>query len=129
MAVYIRGSRRGKYVNPWEKDGVCRPTMNGGTWRSTTVALARMRATGVKRRTRRSWPEAVRDSMPYSVVAAPTMVSMRVWKPTDSTGQHQRVMHPVDGSTTLVEADKLSTDKAVARSREDVRFGVLGAEG
>ena len=83
---------------------------------------------GVKRRTRPSWPEAARDSMPCSAVAAPMMASMHDWKPTDSTGRHQRVIRPVDGSTTLVEAGKLSIVKAVARSREHFPFGVSGSD-
>ena len=66
--------------------------------------------------------------MPCSVVAAPMMASMHDWKPTDSTGRHQRVIRPVDGSTTLVEAGKLCIVKAVARSREVFPFGVLSSE-
>ena len=128
MAVCTRGNRRREHVNPWEKDGDCRRTTNGGRWRRTTVASARIRMTGVKRRTRRSWPEAARDSMPCSAVAAPMMASMHDWKPTDSTGRHQRVIRPVDGSTTLVEAGKLSIVKAVARSREHFPFGVSGSD-
>ncbi len=62
--------------------------------------------TGVKRRTRRCWPGAARDSVPCSVVAVPVMASMHDWKPTDSTGRRQRVIRPVDGSTTLVEAGR-----------------------
>ena len=95
---------------------------------STTVASARIRMTGVKRRTRRSWPEAARDSRPRSAVAAPMMVSMHDWKPTDSTGRYQRVIRPMDGSTTLVEAGKLSTVKTVARSGEHFPFGVSGRD-
>jgi hypothetical protein len=53
---------------------------------------------------------------------------MHEWKPTDSTGRHQRVIRPVDGSTTLVKADKLSIVKAVARSREHFPFGVSGSD-
>src|ERR1700686_272358 len=124
MAVCIRGSRRGEYVNHWEVDGACRRTTNGGRWRRTTVASARIRMTGVKRGTRRFWPEATRDSMPCSAVAVPMMASMHDWKPTDSTGRHQRGIRPLDGSTTLVEAGKLCIVKAVARSTEPFPFGV-----
>ena len=53
---------------------------------------------------------------------------MHDWKPTDSSGRHQRVIRPVDGSTTLVEAGKLSIVKAVARSREHFPFGVSGSD-
>src|SRR5580692_3412690 len=118
MAVCTRGIRRGEYVNHWEMDGDCRQTTNGGRWRSITVESVRIRMKGVKRRTRRSWPEAARDSMPCSAVAVPTMASMHDWKPTDSTGRHRRVIRPVHFSTTLVEAGKLCIVKAVARSRE-----------
>ena len=44
--------------------------------------------------------------------------------PTDSTGRRQRVIRPVDDSTTLVEAGKLATVKAVAKSTEHFPFGV-----
>src|SRR4029077_5327440 len=54
--------------------------------------------------------------------------SMRDWKPTDSTGRHQRLIRPVDGSTTLVEAGRPSIVKAVARSRVHFPFGVSGSE-
>jgi len=54
------------------------------------------------------------------------MASMHDWKPTDSIGQHQRVIRPVDGSTTLVEAGKLSIVKAAVRSRGHFPFGVSG---
>src|SRR6266852_6358641 len=118
MAVCTRGSRRSEYVNHWEMDGDCRRTTNGGRWRSTTVGSARIRMTGVKRRTRRCWPGAARDSVPCSAVAVPMMASTHDWKPTDSTGRRQRVIRPVDGSTTLVKAGELSIVKAVARSRE-----------
>src|ERR1700693_3903275 len=114
MAVYTRGSRRGEYVNHWATDGDCRQTTNGGRWRSITVESARIRMIRVKRRTRRFWPEATRDSMPCSAVAVPMMASMHDWKPTDSTGRHQRVIRPVDGSTTLAGAGKLCIVKAVA---------------
>src|SRR6266545_7753551 len=99
-------------------DGGYRRTTNGGRWRSITVGSVRIRVTKVKRRTRRSWPEAARDSMPCSAVDAPMMASMHDWKPTDSTGRHQRVIRPVDGSTTLVEAGKLSIVKAAVRRQE-----------
>jgi len=56
------------------------------------------------------------------------MASMHDWKPTDSTGRLQRVIRPVDGSTTLVEVGKLCIVKAVARSREHFRFGVSGSD-
>jgi hypothetical protein len=42
----------------------------------------------------------------------------------DSSGRHQRVIRPVDGSTTLVEAGKLSIVKAAARSGKHFPFGV-----
>src|SRR5947209_3783394 len=102
MAVCTRGSRRGEDVNHWEMDGDCRLTTNGGRWRSTTVASARIRTTRVKSRTRRSWAEAARDSMPCSAAAAPMMASLHDWTPMDSTGRHRRVIPRVDGSTTSV---------------------------
>lgn len=68
------------------------------------------------------------DSVPCSAVAAPMMASMHDWMRTDSTGRHQRVIRPVDGSTTLVEAGKLSIVKTVARSRGRFPFGVSGAD-
>jgi hypothetical protein len=80
--------------------------------------------TGVKRSTRHSWPEALRDSTPCSAVAAPKIARMHGWKPTDFTGRHQRLTLPVHGSTTLPEAGKLFIVKAAARSRERFRFGV-----
>jgi hypothetical protein len=40
---------------------------------------------GVKQRTRRSWPEAARDSVPCAAVVAPMMASMHDWKPTQVT--------------------------------------------
>ena len=83
---------------------------------------------GVKRRTARSWPEAARDSMPCSAVAAPMMASMHDWKPTDSTGRHQRVIRLVHGSTTLVEVDKLSIVKPAARSGWHFPFGVSASD-
>src|SRR5258706_5147312 len=128
MAVCTRGSRRGESVNHWEMGGDCRRTANGGSWRKTTEASARMRMTRVRRRIRRSWPEAARDSMPCSAVAAPMMVSMHDWKPTDSIGRHQRVTRPVAGTTTLVKAGKLSIAKPVARSREHFQFGASGSD-
>ena len=84
--------------------------------------------TGVKRRTVHFSSEAARDSTPCSAVAVPMMASMHDWEPTDSTGRRQRVIRPVDGSTTLVEAGKLSIVKAVARSREHFPFGVSGSD-
>jgi len=36
-----------------------------------------------------------------AAVAVPAMASMHDWTPTDSTGRHQTVIRPVDGSTTL----------------------------
>src|ERR1035438_3902415 len=128
MGVCTRGSRRGEYVNRWEMDGDCRRTTNGGRWRSITVGSAKIRMTRVKRRIRRSSPEAARDTTPCSAVAVPMMASMHDWKPTDSTGRHQRLIRPVDGSTTLLEAGKLSIVKTVARSREHFPFGVSGRE-
>ena len=56
------------------------------------------------------------------------MASMHDWKPTDSTGQHQRLTQPADGSTTLVEVGKLSIVKAVARSRTHFPFGVSASD-
>ena len=70
---------------------------------------------------------AAPDSAPCSAVAVPMMASTHDWKPTDSTGRRQRMIRPVDGSTTLVEADKHSIVKAVARSREHFPFGVSGS--
>src|SRR5579864_9369034 len=128
MAACTPGSQRGKDVNHWETDGACRPTVNGGKWRSTTVASARIRLRRVKARTRRCWPEAIQDSMPCSAAAAPPMASMHGWKPTDSTGRHQRVIRALDGSTTLVEAGKLSIVKAAARSSERFPSGVSGSD-
>src|SRR6516164_1234307 len=128
MAVCTRGSRRGECVSRWEMDGDCRRMTNGGRWRSTMVASATIRMTKVKRRTRYSWPEAARDSMPCSAVAAPRMVSTHDWKPTDSTGRHRRLTRPADGSTTLFEAGKPSIVKAVARSRTHFPFGVSASD-
>ena len=128
MAVCTRGSRRGECVNRWEMNGDCRRMTNGGRWQSTMVASATIRMTKVKRRTRYSCPEAARDSMPCSAVAAPRMASMHDWKPTDSIGRHQRVMRAGDGSTTLVEAGKLSIVKAVARSKVRFPFGASGSD-
>src|SRR5215472_18154634 len=124
MAVCTRGRQRGEYVNRWAMDGDCRRTTNGGRWRSATAGSARIRMTGVKRRIRRSRPEAAPDSTPCSAVAVPRMASMHDWKPTDSTGRHQRVIRPVDGFTTLLEAGKLSIVKSVARNCEHFPFGV-----
>jgi hypothetical protein len=56
------------------------------------------------------------------------MASMHDWKPTDSTGRRQRVIRLVDGSTTLVEAGKLSIVKAAARSRWQFLFGVSASD-
>jgi hypothetical protein len=84
--------------------------------------------TGVKRRTGHFSSEAARDSTPCSAVAVPMMASMHDWKPTDSTGRHRRAIRPVDGSTTLVEAGKLSIVNTVARSRELSPFGVCGSD-
>ena len=83
--------------------------------------------TRVKRHIKRSRPEVTPDSMPYSAAIVPLMVSMHEWKLTDFTGRHQRVIRPVDGSTTLVEAGKLSIVKAVARRREHFQFAVSGS--
>ncbi len=83
---------------------------------------------GVERRTSLSWPEAAQDSVPCSEAVALLKASTRAWEPTDSTGQHQRLTRLVDGSTTLVEAGKLSIVKAVARSRTPFPFGVSGSE-
>jgi hypothetical protein len=69
---------------------------------------------------------AVRDSAPCSAVAVPAMASMRDWKPTDSTGRHRIATRPLDGSTTLQEAGKLSIVKAVARRSEHFPCGVSG---
>src|SRR5262245_21578751 len=85
-----------------------------------------MRMTGVKRRTRGSWPEAARDSMLCLAVAAPMMASTHGWRPTDFTGRHQKLMGVTRGSTTLVKEGKLSIVKAVARSREHFPFAVSG---
>lgn len=118
MAVCRRGSRRSAHANHWEMDGDYRPTTNGGKWPSTMVASARIRTTRANRHTRHSWPEAIRDSMPCSAAAVPMMASTFDWKPTDSTGRQRRLIEPLDGSTTLVKAAKLSTVKTAARSRE-----------
>jgi len=56
------------------------------------------------------------------------MAGMHDWKPTDSTGRHQRVIRPVDGSTTLVEVGKLSIVKAPARSGKHFPFGVSASD-
>ena len=69
-------------------------------------------------------PGAARNSAPCSAVAVPMMASTHDWKPTDSAGRRQRMIRPVDGSTTLLEAGKLSIVKAVARSRGHFPFGV-----
>ena len=82
----------------------------------------------VKQLTRRFWPEVARDSIPCSVAAAQMMASLHAWKPTDFIGRHQRIIRQVDGSIILVEADKLSIVKAVARSREHFPFGVSGSD-
>ena len=50
------------------------------------------------------------------------------WKPTDSTGRHQRVIRQVDGFTILVEARKVSIAKAAVRSKEHFPFGVSGTD-
>jgi hypothetical protein len=84
--------------------------------------------TGVKRRTGRCWAEVARDSMPCSAVAAPMTASMHDWKPTDSTGPPQRLTRAVDGSTTLVEAGKLSIVKVAPRNRVRFPFGVSGSD-
>src|SRR4030095_5313269 len=128
MDACTRGSRRGESANHWEMDGDYRRTRNGGRWRSSTVASARIRMTRVKQRTRRSWREAARDSMPCSAVGATMVASMHDWMRTDFTGRHQRVMRPVDGSTTLVGAGKLSIVKAVAKSNEAFPFRVSGGD-
>ena len=80
--------------------------------------------TGVRRRTRHFWREALRDSMPCSAVAAPMMARTHDWKPTDFTGRRQRLTLPVHGSTTLPEGGKLFIVKAAERSRERFRFDV-----
>src|SRR5215470_1590666 len=128
MAVCTRGSRPEEYVNPWEMDGDCQPTANGGRWRSTMVASARIRMTAVRQRTRHSWLGATRDSTLCSAVGAPKKASTLDWKPTDSTGRPQRLTRSVDGSTTLVEAGRLSIVKAVGRRREHFLFDVLGSD-
>ena len=66
--------------------------------------------------------------MPRSAVAVPMMASMHGWKPTDSTGPHRRVIRHTDGSTTSVEAGKLSIVKEVARKSEHFPFGVSGID-
>ena len=123
MGVCTRGSRRRERVYPWETDGDCRRTMNGGRWRRPTAASARIRRTRVKRHTRRSWPEAARDFMRCSAAAVPRMATMRDWKPTDSIGLHRRSIRRTDGTTTSVKAGWLSTVKTVVRSRERFPFG------
>ena len=55
----------------------------------------------------------------------PMMASMHDWKPTDSTGRHQRVIRPVHGSTTLVKAGKLSIVTSQLSPREHFRRLVL----
>jgi putative endonuclease len=50
------------------------------------------------------------------------------WKPTDSTGRHQKVIRSVHGSTTLVKAAYLSIVIAVARSRWPFPSGVSGSD-
>lgn len=121
MAVCTRGNRRGEFANHWEMDGDCRRTRNGVSWLRSTVASARIQMTEAKRRTRRSWRGAARASMPCSAVGATMVASMHDWMRTDSTGRHQRVIRPLDGSTTLVGAGKRSIVKAVARSNEPFR--------
>lgn len=56
------------------------------------------------------------------------MFSMHDWKLTGSIGRHQRVVRPVDGTTTLVEAGKLAIAKAMERSRGYFPFGASGSD-
>ena len=128
MAVCTRGSRRGALADHWDLPGVCRRMKNGGKWRSTTVVSARLRRIRVKRHTRRSWPEAVRDSMLCSAVAALTMASMHDWKLTDSTGRPQSPIQPVDSTSILAEAGKRSIVKAAARSKEHFPCDASGSD-
>ncbi len=67
--------------------------------------------------------------MPCSAVAAPMMASMPDWKPTDSTGPHQRLMGIPHGSTTLVKEGKLFIVKTAARRRERFPFDASKSDG
>jgi hypothetical protein len=118
MGVCTRGSQRRERVYPWERDGDCRRTMNGGRWRRPTAVSARIRRKRVEPHTRRSWPEAARDFMRCSAAAAPKTASMRDWKPTDFIGRHPRSIRRTHGTTTSVKAGWLSTVKTVVRRRE-----------